>query len=174
MSATRGRTNRAPGPQNRGRRPTGVGRFDKSNAALYRVSVASPGTFDVPGFTRRCWLEWEPRADATGPDRRLFYSRVDETGAEKILGERGTKLPRNGKSLLPMGRQFLTFSSGTLKVWMENEKVSKRAGNGEMLALPSTVNSERLRSDVLMTIAGTALPVSARGSSGDQTPSRRR
>jgi len=152
------RNNQARKGKNNNQKSKKKSTFDKMEATLTRVEFADPGVYNISAsLTGRCWVEWEPRADAPGPDKRLFCSQVGKTGENHILGEKGVKIPRGGKSLTVVGRQFMCFAPGTLKVWKQEFYGPEVGRVDRMLELPSSVQSEGLRSSVLMTIAGRLL-----------------
>jgi len=153
---------------------SGKSKFNKIEAVLVEVEVQG-GTFQIPNSDTRCWLEWYPRADAAGPDRRLFYGKNGVTAPEKILGIDGVKLPRKGASCNPSGRTFLAFSPGTIKVWRENSRVTKTNKPEAAFSMPSHVRSQSIRDDTLMILAGRASPDVATATSAriGATPARR-
>jgi len=129
--------------------------FDKSNATLVRVTFAEAGISALPSSLEgRCWIEWEPRLDATGPDKRCFYSKVGEGEWNEILGESGTKLARNGASLNPKGRAFLVLFPGTLKIWREAPQKIAGTTAGHVESFPATVNSAAVVQNAMIAAAG--------------------
>jgi hypothetical protein len=141
-------------PQNNGRRISG---FVKLDAQLTRVTVSTAGVVTLPsGLNGRCFIEWHPRLDAAGPDKRCFYGNVGVSEQGNILGEKGNKLPRSGKSLNPNGRSFLIFVPGVFKVWEEDKHESNDASRGVQEELDSSVNSDALRNAALLILASGA------------------
>jgi len=129
--------------------------FDKNSATLVRVVFKEAGMSPLPNsLSGRCWLEWEPRLDASGPDKRCFYSKVGKGEWDEILGESGTKLPRNGASLDPKGRIFMVLFPGTLKIWKETDKKMAGTVSGQVETFPASVNSETVRSNAIIAAVG--------------------
>jgi len=135
--------------------PRRVGGFDKKDATLVHVQVSEPGITGFPSsYSGRCWVEWVPRLDATGADKRCFYSKVGEEEYDKILGESGNKLPRNGASLNPQGRKFMVLCPGVFKVWKEAQKKDVGPTTGPVESIPASVNSQAVRDNVMLTLVG--------------------
>jgi len=151
MANNRAGRNKAKNSVNGARRRA----FDKEEATLTHVRVDEPGITGVPSsFSGRCWVEWVPRLDATGADKRCFYSKVGEEQYDKILGESGKKLPRNGASLNPSGRKFLVLFPGTLKLWLEKPKRDVGSTRQDVVSIPASVNSQAIRDNALLAVVG--------------------
>jgi len=131
--------------------------FTKVDADLTRVTVETAGSLTLPSQLRgRCFVEWHPRADCAGPDKRCFYGKVGATLQNDILGEGGNKLPRAGKSLDPSGRTFLVFFPGVFKVWEEDGRTTATSAGRAQEDLDSSVNSDALRNAALLILASGA------------------
>ena len=98
-----------------------VPKFDKLGAVKVIVPVSTAGVVpaeSITGLTDRMWLEWHPRQDVTGSDRRAFVGRVTHTTLNDILGS-GDKLPRKGMSCCLRDRRIYVCGPGSLHVWHE-------------------------------------------------------
>jgi len=96
--------------------------FDKTKAAKTVVPVTSAGVVPstaLPALPGRVWLEWHPRLDVTGSDRRAFLGRFGDTELTEILG-RGDKIPRRGLSCSTASRRLYVCGPGEVHYWEED------------------------------------------------------